>query len=214
MAEMKIADTKTRFVLLGSTANGLRHGVLPPRIWVCHDRSDLESAIASATKGMTWVSFTRRSTDLLLERTVDTRADLHGSRLITLTPPRAESIPALLGLFHLIFGLGEGSRWLPTAELVEAITTDDSSDRFVGGSVDRKAKTLTLVRGDITAIVAPFRLFARSGDGTAPDFTRLRLTDHGRTIVLGDYEASADAVLYELDPDYRRRLPAGSGARS
>jgi hypothetical protein len=65
---------------------------------------------------------------------------------------------------------------------------------------------LTLVRGDITAIVAPFRLFARSGDGTAPDFARLRLTDHGRTIVLGDYEASSDAVLYELDPDYRRRL--------
>lgn len=39
-----------------------------------------------------------------------------------------------------------------------------------------------------------------------PDFTRLRLTDHGRTVALGDYEAAADAILYELDPDYRRRL--------
>ena len=97
-------------------------------------------------------------------------------------------------------------KWLPTSELIEAVTTDDSSDRFVGGSVDHKAKTLTLVRGDITAIVAPFRIFPKSGDGTAPDFMRLRLADHGRTIVLGDYEASADAVLYELDADYRRRL--------
>ena len=98
-----------------------------------------------------------------------------------------------------------GMKWLPTSELLEAITADDSSDRFIGGSVDRKAKTLTLLRGDITAIVAPSRIFPRSGDGTAPDFTRLRLTDHGRTIALGDYEASADAVLYELDPDNLRR---------
>jgi hypothetical protein len=123
-----------------------------------------------------------------------------------LTPPRPESIPALVGLFHPVFGLGEGSRWLPTSELIEAVTTDDAADRFVGGSVDRRVKTLTLLRGDITTIVAPFRRFLKSGDGSAADFTRLRLTDHGRTIGLGDYEASADAVLYELDPDYRRRL--------
>jgi hypothetical protein len=54
--------------------------------------------------------------------------------------------------------------------------------------------------------VAPFSRFRNAGDGTAPDFTRLRLTDYGRTVSLGDYEAAVDAVLYELDPDYRRRL--------
>jgi hypothetical protein len=48
--------------------------------------------------------------------------------------------------------------------------------------------------------------FQESGDGTAPDFNRLKLTDYGRTIALGDYEASADAILYELDPNHRRRL--------
>ena len=45
-----------------------------------------------------------------------------------------------------------------------------------------------------------------SGDATAPDFARLRLTDYGRTVALGDYEAAADAILYELDPAHRRRL--------
>ena len=49
-------------------------------------------------------------------------------------------------------------------------------------------------------------IFKKSGDGTAPDFKRLRLTDCGRTVVLGDCEASADAIPCELDPDYRRRL--------
>lgn len=55
-------------------------------------------------------------------------------------------------------------------------------------------------------MVTPLSIFQRSGDGTEPDFARLRLTDHGRTVALGDYEASADAILYELDPQYRRRL--------
>ncbi len=55
-------------------------------------------------------------------------------------------------------------------------------------------------------MVAPFSIFPQSGDGTAPDFARLELLDYGHTIALGDYEASTDAVLYELDPLYRRKL--------
>ena len=103
-------------------------------------------------------------------------------------------------------GLVEGFRWLPHEELIEAVTRDDASERFVGGSVDLQAKTLTLLRGDIKAVVAPFSIFPKSADGTAPDFAGLRLTDYGRTVALGDYEASSDAILYELDLDYRRRL--------
>ena len=71
---------------------------------------------------------------------MDTRADLRGSHLITLTPPRSESIPALVGLFHPVFGLVEGLQWLPEEELVEVITRDDASERFLGGSVDPKKK--------------------------------------------------------------------------
>ena len=40
---------------------------------------------------------------------------------------------------------------------------------------------------------------------------RLRLTDYGRTVALGDYEASADAIFYELDPEYRGRLKKQRG---
>jgi hypothetical protein len=198
-------DTEQRFVFLGSR-KGLFKEPLPPRVFVCHDRSDVEAAITGPTKRVTWISFTRHFTDMLLEKAVETRADLRGSHLITLTPPRSESISALLGLFHPVFGLVEGFQWLPKEELVEVITRDDASDRFIGGSVDPRAKTLTLLRGDIEAVVAPFAIFQESGDGTAPDFTRLRLADHGRTVALGDYEASADAILYELDPTYRRLL--------
>ena len=198
-------DTGQRFVLLG-LQKGTFKGSLPPRVSVCHDRSEVEAAVISPTKSVTWISFTRNFTDMLLEKAVDARADLRGSHLITLTPPRSASIPALLGIFHPVFGLVDGFQWLPNEELIEAITRDDASDRFIGGSVDSQSKTLTLLRGNIEALVAPFSLFPTSADGTAPDFARLRLTDYGRTITLGEYEAAADAILYELDPGYRRRL--------
>jgi hypothetical protein len=203
---MKMAlANEQRFIFLGMQT-GLFKEPLPPSISICHDRSEVEAAVSHPVKHATWISFTRRFTDILLEKAVDARADLRGSHLITLTPPRSESISALLGLFHPVFGLVEGFQWLPEEELVKAIVANDARDRFLGGSVDPKAKALTLLRGDITAVVVPFSNFSRSGDGTAPDFARLGLADYGRTIVLGDYEASADAVLYELDPDYRRRL--------
>lgn len=194
-----------QLIFLGSR-KGLFREPMPPRVAVCHDRSEVEAAVCRPTKHVTWISFTRNFTDILLKEAVDTRADLRESHLITLTPPRSESIPALVGLFHPVFGLGEGFQWLPKEELVEALTRNDAADRFLGGSVDHRAKTLTLLRGDVTAVVAPFSSFPKSGDGTAPDFSRLGLTDYGRTVILGDYEASADAILYERDPGYRRRL--------
>jgi hypothetical protein len=40
----------------------------------------------------------------------------------------------------------------------------------------------------------------------APEAGRFEVADHGRTLRFGDYEAALDAVLYEKDPAYRRRL--------
>jgi hypothetical protein len=198
-------ETEQSFIFLGSR-KGLFKAPLPPHVFVCHDRSEVEAAVTSPKKRVTWISFTRQFTDILLEKAMAVRSGLGGSHLITLAPPRSESIPALLGLFNPVFGLVEGFQWLPKEELVEVIARGDASDRFIGGSVDPKTKSLTLLRGNIEAVVAPLTIFEKSGDGTIPDFARLKLTDYGRTIALGDYEASADSILYELDSDYRRRL--------
>ena len=198
-------ETDQSFIFLGSH-KGLFKAPLPPHVFVCHDRSEVEAAIIRPKKRVTWISFTRNFTDILLEKSVAARAGLGGSHLITLMPPRSESIPALLGLFNPVFGLVDGFQWLPKEELVEVIARDDAADRFIGGSVDPKAKAITLLRGDVEAMVAPLTIFEKSGDGTAPDFTKLKVMDYGRTIALGNYEVSADAILYELDSTYRRRL--------
>jgi hypothetical protein len=205
MGKKMAVSTEQRFIFLGSQKGQFKEG-MPPGVSICHDRAEVEAAVSGMVNQVTWISFNRTYTDILLKEVMDKHADLRGSHLITLMPPRSESIPALVGLFHPVFGLVEGFQWLPKEELVEAITRDDATDRFIGGSVDLKAKTLTLLRGDITVVVAPFSLFPESGDGTAADFAKLEFTDYGRTVVMGDYEASADAILYELDPSYRRKL--------
>ena len=155
---MKDLSTGKRFVFLGSR-KGLFQEPLPPRVFVCHDRSEVETAVSGLLECVTWVSFSRTFTDILLEKVVALRADLRGSHLLTLTPPRTESIPALLGLFHPVFGLVAGFCWLPWEELIAVIMRDDASDRFIGGSVDSKARACALLRGDLETVVAPFSAF-------------------------------------------------------
>ena len=203
---MKTAsETEQRFIILGSH-RGLFKEPLSPRVSICHDRLEVEAAVSRPTHRVTWISFTRNSTDILLENAVAAPDGMRGSHLITLMPARSESIQALLGFFHPVFGLVQGFQWLPREELVEVIMLDDAADRFIGGSIDPKSKTITLVRGNITALVVPFSLFPKAGDGNAPDFGKLKLRDYGRTIALGEYEAAPDTILYDSDADYRRRL--------
>ena len=205
MAKRMAIDSQPRYILLGSRKGFLKRP-LPPLVSVCRNRSEVESEVRRPAKGALWISFSRKSTDILLENALASRTRFRGSHLITLSPPRLESIPALQVLFHPVFGLVEGFQWLPEEELVEVIAKEDASSRFIGGCVDLVTKTLTLLRGDMTTVIAPLASFHQSGDGAAPDYTRLRLTDYGRTVSLGEYEASADAILYELDLDYRRHL--------
>ena len=62
------------------------------------------------------------------------------------------------------------------------------------------------MRGDRQTVVVPFSFFEETADGVKPDFSALSFTDYGHTVALGEYEAAADAILYEIDVDYRRKL--------
>ena len=84
-------------------------------------------------------------------------------------------------------------------------SAQQSLDLFIGGLCDRATGTLTLARGDLETVVVPLSMFRPSGGATA-DPSNFGVTDYGHTIRLGNYEASAEAILYEVDPDYRRRL--------
>ncbi len=96
--------------------------------------------------------------------------------------------------------------YLPPDELAEALQAENARDLFIGGSVDRSNQTITLWRGCLEPLTVPFSAFEKSGDGIEPDFERFSVTDSGQTVRFGEYEAATDAVLYEFDSEYRRRV--------
>lgn len=95
---------------------------------------------------------------------------------------------------------------LPMDELVEVLKQPHRGDLCIGGSVDQTLGMVVLVRGNLDVLPVPLSVFKPSGDGIKPDFSAFEVIDYGHTLRFGDYEASLDAVLYELDGQYRRRL--------
>lgn len=120
----------------------------------------------------------------------------------------------LSGYFQRVFGIGPDFRFLPDEELVEVLKSppEQARDCFIGGAVNRKNGAVALIRGDVTMLAVPLSIF-RPNKVTRPDPARLAFTDYGQTVCLGDYEASADSILYEVDPGYRARINADRRAK-
>jgi len=179
-------------------------GYAPERVTFC-GRSNLKACIPSGGQRLVFVSCEGASTDALLKAILDAHFGRIGDQLLMMQAPRAESVPVLEGVFARVLGIG-GYQWLPVEELIKVITGKDAANRFIGGAADSESRRLALVRGDRQTVVVPFSMFEETGTGMKPDFGALAFTDFGHTIKLGEYEASADAILYEIDADYRRML--------
>lgn len=175
----------------------------------CHNRSELDRLMKRAGRRRCWISIRGQLTDELL-RCVQGHAQTVGRAygLVTLEAPRPQSVPALGSLFRRLVGTAPDSAFLPFEELLDVLGAPraEAESLFIAGAADLKSETVALTRGDLKTLLAPFAIFTASGAGARPDFTKLSLTDYGHTVRLGDYEASADAILYEIDPQYRRRL--------
>lgn len=169
-----------------------------------------EEAIDNAAeRATTWISTSSAATDKLVEvasRHLEAGPKSLGD-LLMVESPRVETLPALSACFDHISGQVRGYAALPPRELAEVLKLpqEEARDLFIGGSYDAATSTLTLTRGDFKGLVVPLSVFDHPG-ATRPDPGRLSFTDYGHTVRLGDFEASADAILYEVDPDYRKRL--------
>ncbi len=175
-------------------------------------RSEIHDAIVDATQHVSlWIATKPESTDDLLREVWSAghgRGRPQLGRLLMLFPPRLDSLAALEELFSPVAWGTNGFRLLPYEELAEALNAPHRHDLFIGGFVDPKTETLILYRGDFDRIAVPLSLLKSLGDGPKPDPTALAFTDFGQTVRLGDYEAANDAILYEVDPEYRRGVNA------
>jgi hypothetical protein len=189
-----------RYVLVGSTMRKES-----PDFVICRS-SDLSELVREASKKRVFVSANQNSTENLLKAGLRLPRGGRMGELLTLEPPRPESVPSLSGLFERVIGASSGYSWLPVEELMTVVSGKDASDRFIGGAADRQSEALALVRGNLATLVVPFSDFTESGDGTKPDFGKLSFADYGLTVALGAYEASSDGILYDFDAAYRQKL--------
>jgi hypothetical protein len=196
----KQARDSDRYVLVGSTLRKVSPGFV-----ICRS-AELSALVYEASKKRLFVSANRNATENLLKAGLRLPHRGPKSELLTLEPPRPESVPALSGLFERVIGASSGYSWLPVEELMTVVSGKDASDRFIGGAPDQQGETLALVRGNRATLVVPFSYFTESGDGTKPDFCKLSFADYGLTVALGAYEASSDGILYEFDAAYRQKL--------
>ena len=117
-----------------------------------------------------------------------------------------ESLKSKLALIFKKLIIAREETSLPVTEMIEVLSSDAPEKYVISVEADDKNETLILVRGCLEKLVVPFSVFQKSGDGTAPDFKKLGVTDHGQTVSLGDYEASVESLLYEFDPAFRKQL--------
>ena len=163
----------------------------------------LRNSLAQATKDSLWISYEQDLTEALLRNLSWPARSLGVAVLVHGLDPH--TFPALANCFKR-FACGTGEGFLPPDELAAALGADNAADLLIGGSVDVASQTITLWRGNLEPLTVGFAAFETSGDGTEPDFERFSVADYGQTVRLGDYEAAADALLYEFDREYRRRI--------
>jgi len=126
-------------------------------------------------------------------------------RLLLIGSPRAPERAFLRAIFERVVAPDDEIQMLKLDDLFEVLGSARRANLFIGGAVAPAAKSVVLIRGDLTSLVVPFSWFVARLHGPKPDFSAFEIIDYGQTIKLGDYEAAADAVLYEFDAEFRRQ---------
>ena len=181
---------------------------------VCKTKESVLKALERTDVNSLWISCRSEQTEELAKTLVESISESTQRRasfgnLLTLEAANADVRPTLEGLFGHVVGVSRHFKKLPVEELTEVLSSapNERRDVFIGGLLNIKFGTLVLVRGNLERVIVPLSMFRPSGRAT-PDFSKFELGDYGHTLRFGDYEATADVVLWEVDPDYRKRAKA------
>lgn len=164
--------------------------------------SEIRRAVQRSGRRTVWVTPSSAAVQLLLGTLAGRAKGDH--RLLSLGPANGARHSLLHAIFRFVVSADEGIRLLPVEELADVLGAVNREDLFVGVAA-APADAVVLYRGDLEPMVVPLTWFRRRLGGPKPDIANLSITDSGQTIRLGEYEAAADAILYEFDAAYRRR---------
>ena len=125
-------------------------------------------------------------------------------RLLVVGQAKGSERALLSAFFDRVIIPDEEVQLLKYEALLSVLRSPHRADLFIGGAVAGAAKSLVLIRGNLLPQIVPFSWFVTKSGRPRPDFRRFSIIDSGQTVRLGKYEAAADAILYDLDPEFRR----------
>lgn len=201
LATVKTQTPQQMFLLDRGAIRASKFTALLPRL--VSSAAKLRESVAHAARDSFWISYNSELTEALVRTVARAHPSLGFGLFIHSLDMKA--IPPLSSCFRRIAFTSDGG-FIPVEELAEVLEAENRCDLFIGGSLDDSTKTMTFWRGDLKPLTVPFSTFEISGDGIEPDFSKFSVIDSGQTVRLGTYEAAVDAILYEHDPEYRRRI--------
>jgi hypothetical protein len=165
-------------------------------------KQDLVDKFKAANKQAVWVAPNLESLAHLVREAPAARGE---QRLVVLDGMREIPHYLLSALFRYVVTATDHFRLLELDELMEVLTSPNREDLFIGGAVDEERGAVLLYRGNVEPLIVPLAWFRNRSSEAVADPDQFEVTDFGQTVRLGAFEASADAILYEFDPEYRRR---------
>lgn len=166
------------------------------------DLLELYLRLSGTRRPYVWISHSASEFAFLASRVHESRGDL---RLLLLDEAVRPAQKEYLGTLFRSVVTPDVVRFLPMEEIAEVMGSRERNDRFIAGVADSADRVLLLYRGNLSRLIVPFSWFKARKSLQEPDFDDFEPTDYGNTIRLGRYEASADAILYEFDREFRRR---------
>lgn len=165
-------------------------------------RRAVVAALGEPSRKQVWVLRGQRSIPDLIRAMSIAAPRVRGARLIAYTEPTPVAARVLESAFHrVLLGVRAMVRF---ADLTGILRSRNPEDFCVGVAWERETDTLALWRGDLSVLVVPMSAF-RARDGVVADPSKLSIEDCGQTIRMGNYEASVDAILMDVDPLHRRK---------
>lgn len=199
-AELFVVDTPTGERRGRSFSSFDRH--LPANVRRLHTGDDIVDTFRSARRRSVWFapndSFVSHLAKAVHEPTGD-------HRLIILDGTTGGCGDLSNVYFRYVLPASAGAQLLPPDQLAEVLTASHRADLFIAGVVQKEAEVLILFSGDLEPVLVPLSWFVGGERSPEPDFEQLSLEDYGHTVHFGEFEAAADAILYEFDPKFRRR---------
>jgi len=177
------------------------------------ERAELVDSVALVREGArrkraVWIA--SRADDLALFGEFNDRLfELKGDhRLVVRDRVGRGRSEVLRARFRYVVSADHAVKLLPIDQLVEVVSSPERNDLFIGVATDPEDFTVVLFRGSLEPLVVPMSFFGVGRPGAPADLPAFDVVDYGQAVRVGEREASADAVLYAFDADYRRRKKA------